>query len=156
MSETPTGSRRSPKTLVGRGCSRAAGHPEEPSRHGRQRGYGGQCLRQPCSCDDWWKLGFHRQSEMKLPNANLAIIEEAKVIDYLLNQKHRFGARPLYSLQRLHRIPATLYQQQPGAAEAMVTAASLVSAVGRRVPAGAHHGTAARGVPGLIPIKSPR
>lgn len=29
---------------------------------------------------------------MKLPNANLAIIEEAKVIDYLLNQKHRFGA----------------------------------------------------------------
>lgn len=29
---------------------------------------------------------------MKLPNADLAIIEEAKVIDYLLNQKHRFGA----------------------------------------------------------------
>lgn len=29
---------------------------------------------------------------MKLPNANLAIIEKAKVIDYLLNQKHRFGA----------------------------------------------------------------
>ncbi|MGH8567955.1 MAG: DUF6883 domain-containing protein [Gammaproteobacteria bacterium] len=29
---------------------------------------------------------------MKLPSANLAIIEEAKVIDYLLNQTHRLGA----------------------------------------------------------------
>ncbi|MDQ3777214.1 MAG: hypothetical protein M3461_24085 [Pseudomonadota bacterium] len=34
----------------------------------------------------------YKQSEMKLPNANLAIIEEGKVIDYLLNQKHRFRA----------------------------------------------------------------
>ncbi len=35
---------------------------------------------------------FYKQSEMKLPNADLAIVEEAKVIDYLLNEKHRFGA----------------------------------------------------------------
>lgn len=28
---------------------------------------------------------------MKLPNAHLAIVEEAKIRDYLLNAGHRFG-----------------------------------------------------------------
>lgn len=29
---------------------------------------------------------------MKLPSANLAVVEQAKIADYLLNPKHRFGA----------------------------------------------------------------
>jgi len=29
---------------------------------------------------------------MKLPNAHLAVVEEKKVVDYLLNSSHRFGA----------------------------------------------------------------
>ncbi len=29
---------------------------------------------------------------MKLPNADLAIVEQAKICDYLLNPAHRFGA----------------------------------------------------------------
>lgn len=29
---------------------------------------------------------------MKLPNAHLAVVEEAKIRDYLLNTAHRFGA----------------------------------------------------------------
>jgi hypothetical protein len=29
---------------------------------------------------------------MKLPNAHLAIVEQAKICDYLLNAEHRFGA----------------------------------------------------------------
>lgn len=29
---------------------------------------------------------------MKLPNAKLAVVEQAKVVDYLLNPAHRFGA----------------------------------------------------------------
>ncbi|HEV2971814.1 MAG TPA: hypothetical protein VGY55_17705 [Pirellulales bacterium] len=29
---------------------------------------------------------------MKLPNAHLAIVEQAKVVDYLLNPVHRYGA----------------------------------------------------------------
>jgi hypothetical protein len=29
---------------------------------------------------------------MKLPNAELAVVEQAKICDYLLNASHRFGA----------------------------------------------------------------
>lgn len=29
---------------------------------------------------------------MKMPNANLAIVEQGKIAEYLLNSKHRFGA----------------------------------------------------------------
>jgi hypothetical protein len=29
---------------------------------------------------------------MKLPNAHLAIVEQGKICDYLLNSGHRFGA----------------------------------------------------------------
>lgn len=29
---------------------------------------------------------------MKLPNTHLAIVEQSKICDYLLNSDHRFGA----------------------------------------------------------------
>jgi hypothetical protein len=29
---------------------------------------------------------------MKMPHANLAIVEQAKIVDYLLNPTHRYGA----------------------------------------------------------------
>src|SRR5437870_2684502 len=32
------------------------------------------------------------RKDMRLPNADLAIVEQAKVCDYLLNSQHRFGA----------------------------------------------------------------
>jgi hypothetical protein len=50
------------------------------------------------SLDSWLPVTGMLTSELKLPNADMAVVEREKIVEYPLNAAHRYGARLDYRL----------------------------------------------------------